>query len=364
MILLRNRHARIAFIFSLSALYGCSSSSPSEQPASANQTVAPPSQSSCAQAEAKCLSSLSMPTNGALEFYQSHDLHTANAEITKLVISIHGVGRNFGSAFTEMTKVYADPSAAQSTLILAPHFLAAEDSIPPGYLYWDTHGWPSGDDSLDSQHLSSYEVLDALILQIVRSGNFPNLEKVLITGLSAGGQFTERYAAGNLVAAQLPAIHFRYLIASPSSYLYFDANRFVPGNDYQFQIPASTTCAYNDYRYGLLGLNRYLSLKSPAQIADDFGSREIVLMVGDQDDATVVPNPPIAHDPKDGADLDVSCAAEMQGASRLERAKIFKAYLDQRFPAQNHPLLIGGGIAHQLKLYEMPELQPWLSFTK
>jgi len=245
-----------------------------------------------------------------------------------------------------------------STLIIAPHFLADVDSPANGFLYWGTHDWVSGNDSLDPSHMSSYEVMDLLLKKIFDEGHFRNLRQVIITGLSAGGQFTDRFVSASATEPMYQQLHFRYIIASPSSYLYFDDNRYVGGT--KFEPPSNPQCLFNQYRYGLDNRNRYMSQISDTQIKKNFSSRDVVLAVGDQDDATSKPNPPIPNDPKDGADLDVSCAAEYQGASRLERAKIFASYLNFTFPGQQFPLVIGNGIAHQLKLYASPEIQNWL----
>jgi len=316
--------------------------------------------SSCISVDPSCKDTINVGSGGKVEFYRNYDIQTEESAITKLVIIVHGVGRNFGNAFARMISVYSDPTTAQTTLIVAPHFFADIDQPEAGYLYWGVHGWASGDDSLDRSHLSSYDVLDSLITGIILGGKFPNLNRVIVTGLSAGGQLTERYAAGSAVEGSFKNVHFRYLISSPSSYLYFDSNRRVSGTELSFAEPVNPGCDFNTYRYGLNNRNRYMSKKSNEQIITDFRSRDIVLMVGDQDNATAAPSPSILNDPKDGADLDISCPAELQGSSRYERAKIFKAYLDYTFPEKSHPLIVGVGIAHQLKLYSSPEAQPWL----
>jgi hypothetical protein len=259
-----------------------------------------------------------------------------------------------------MIQVYSDSQKLNSTLIVAPHFLADADLPPSGYLYWAVHGWASGNDSLDNNALSSYGALDYLIESIVKSGHFPNLKQIIITGLSAGGQFTQRYAAGSYLENKFTNIHFRYIIASPSSYMYLDEYRLVQDAKETFSPVSTNDCDFNTYRYGLKNRNRYMSMKSDTQIVEDFKNRDIVLMVGEEDNSTGLNSASVPNDPKDPADLDVSCAAELQGSSRLERAQIFKSYLDFKFPGLVHPLIIGPGIAHQMKLYSTPKIQDWL----
>ena len=314
----------------------------------------------CSLVDPTCKSTVEVLTGKKFELYRNYDLDTKNEEIKKLVLIIHGVGRNFGNSFARMNTVYSSRNETSSTLVIAPHFLADADQPASGYIYWGVHDWASGNDSLDTSHLSSYEVLDFLISKIIESGNFPNLREVIVTGLSAGGQVTERYAAGSAVEYKYFNIHFRYIIASPSSYMYFDQSRWIQGTKFQFAVPSMPNCTFNTYRYGMDGRNRYMNLKSSNQMTRDFRSRDIVVTVGDQDDAISIPNPPIPNDPKDGADLDVSCGAEFQGPSRLERATVFAAYLNFIFPEKRYPFIVGPGIAHQLKLYSVTEIQPWL----
>lgn len=314
----------------------------------------------CMTVDPTCKATTNIGASGKIEFYRNYDLEIDNSSITKLVIISHGYHRNFGTAFARMAIVYGDPTASTSTLIIAPHFQADVDKPAAGFLYWAENGWASGNDSLDPNHISSYDVVDSLISQIATNGHFPNLREVILTGLSAGGQLTDRFAAGSRTEELFPQIHFRYIIASPSSYLYLDDERWTPGSNYDFSRPENPACAYNSYRYGLDNRNRYMSQKSAEQIVSDFRARGIVLMVGDQDNATAAPSPPIPNDPKDGADLDVSCSGELEGATRFERAQVFKAYLDFMFPEKEHPLVIGPGIAHQLRLYSTPDAQKWL----
>ena len=308
-----------------------------------------------------CKASMTVPAAGRVEFYRNYDVSTPNSSITKLTLMVHGQDRNYDAAFARMLKVYTDAGTARSTLIVAPHFLADLDSPAAGYLYWSDKGWPNGDDSLGGNPVSSYDVMDAFVSGIIGSGNFPNLREVVVAGFSAGGRFTQHYAAATSIDASFPQIHFRYLVASATSFMYFDTNRLNVQTHSGFTTPSHPGCnAFNNYPYGLTNQNRYGNHKSPAQTTADFEARDVVLLVGDQDDATAVPNPPIANDPKNAAELDVGCSAEFQGASRLQRSQVFKAYMDTIAPQKYHPLIIVPGVAHKLEIYSAPSAQSWL----
>ena len=119
--------------------------------------------------------------------------------------------------------------------------------------------WSSGEQSSSTtQHprsyaISSFSIMDSLISHLL--SNFSNLQDIVLVGNSAGGQFVNRYAAGS---DQEGGGMIRYVVSAPSSYLYFDENRY---NEYQlpfsWSVPQGCT-GYNDYKYGLDDLNEYM----------------------------------------------------------------------------------------------------------
>jgi hypothetical protein len=75
------------------------------------------------------------------------------------------------------------------TIVLAPHFQERSDAASDEH--WWKGNWREGG---ESDGVSSYAVVDTLVARL-RNGMFPNLKWIVITGHSAGGQFTQRYAA-------------------------------------------------------------------------------------------------------------------------------------------------------------------------
>jgi hypothetical protein len=110
-------------------------------------------------------------------------------------------------------------------------------------------------------------------------------------------------------------------------------------------------CAYNDFRYGLDHANSYFARRPASDFVMNFVARDLVLISGELDNATTHPNPPIPGDPKNGIDLDISCGAEWQGASRLERSFIFHQYLMAEFPQNHHVWMSIPGVAHSYAVY-------------
>src|SRR5262249_39453617 len=144
---------------------------------------------------------------------------------------------------------------ADSTVILSPHFKVARDQLLTGELTFTDEGWLKGDQATNDSAVSSYDVVDQWVRILGNRKQFPNLKRIVITGHSAGGQFTQRYALGNQMEAALPKIHFQYFVVNPGTYVYLTGARVT--NDGKLATPDLPGCAYDDYKYGLRKLNAY-----------------------------------------------------------------------------------------------------------
>lgn len=250
--------------------------------------------------------------------------------------------------------------ATEGVAVISPQFLNKADvtayKLDSSYPYWSNGGWAIGDNSLPAnapltERVSSFTVMDELILDAIR--RYPKLETITVAGFSAGGQYLNRYAAGNQVNDRIEdqGISLTYIVASPSSYLYFDQRRAVSPEPLIFGSIADTAyadCAdYNTYRYGLDKLNLYMRKAGSEKIPGQYADRHIVHMVGEKDDASA------------SAHLAKSCAAMLQGEHRLDRAIIYYDYLQDLFGdkvANNHSLVIVAGVGHNSRgMFLSPE---------
>lgn len=275
-----------------------------------------------------------------------------HAGIERLVIVQHGNGRTAWSYFEGVRNAATIAGVESRTLIVAPHFPAPVEA-PEGFHSWSplSSGWKSGDDSLTAPPLSSFAAIDRLILDVVlASPHYPALKEVVVTGHSAGGQFTQRYAIASAVdeAPEAAGVDFRFVVLNPSSYLYLDAYRWdgvgtPPAID--FAVPSGSGCdaESNEYKYGLDGVpaghyvGQHLDGVPAAYLA-----RDVTYLLGEADTLQ-------------DSDLDTSCPATLQGEHRLERGQVFAAYLDARFPAQDHALATVPGVGHsQSAMYGSP----------
>src|SRR5205085_11822237 len=120
---------------------------------------------------------------------------------------------------------------------VAPQFVTEADvtahALGPDMPIWTDSGWKQGDQSRTTTQLpadtavSSFTVVDELVTALADRTRFPNLAEIVVAGHSAGGQLVHRYLAASSKEDSLrpSGIGVRYVVASPSSYLYFDTRR-------------------------------------------------------------------------------------------------------------------------------------------
>lgn len=158
-------------------------------------------------------------------------------------------------------------------------------------------------------------------------------------GHSGGGQLVQRYA---LVSKFEPreGIKLRFVVSAPSSYAYPSAERFNRRTK-RFAVPDSATLArcprYNNWGYGLSAPYAYFSDVDPEMIAKRYAKRAVFYLCGSKDS-----NP-------NAEALGKSCGAMLQGRHRLERMRIFAAYLEDKYGKSiqhRHQFAIVRGVGH------------------
>jgi hypothetical protein len=282
-----------------------------------------------------------------LPVYRSQRLDQADSAITQAIIVVHGSSRDASGVFHTVWSAAQQGGTASTTLVIAPHFLCDEDQRTPDELYFKCGGqdWTHGyrDQNNAASPIYSYAVIDSLVKQVTNPSLFPNLKHVVITGLSAGGQLTQRYAEFSDLDP-LPGVDFQYVVLSPSSYAWLDSTR-----------PGSTQgCAgYDDYYYGLENRSGYVGELPSDTIRSRYVGRAVSYFVGDQDTLANA----------EGTNMDTSCQANAQGADRIERANNFFEVMSTTYGA-SHPLTIVPGCPHSSTcMYFSPELRKTLQLS-
>ncbi|MBS9463924.1 hypothetical protein KIM67_16000 [Flagellimonas sp. 389] len=248
-----------------------------------------------------------------------------NINITRALIVLHGNSRNAGTYYKNMLlAAKMESNQLDTLLVIAPQFLIESEiekfNLDSEHLYWSGGGWKIGNLSKDKvknprqSRVSSFTIIDSLMTRLVKK--LPNLKTIVFSGHSAGGQFVNRYAAASAVPSELKksGITLRFIVNNPSSYLYLDNTRKV-FNTVHFQEPQTDCTAYNEYKYGLDDLPNYLETIGVDQIRAQFPKREVVYLLGNQD-----------NDLKSSS-LDTSCEGNLQGKHRLERGLTYYEYL-------------------------------------
>jgi hypothetical protein len=240
---------------------------------------------------------------------------------TRAVIVFHGVGRDVNGYYRSLQDAAAAAGpAARDAILIAPQFLDEQDMhehhLPSDVLRWRRVTWEGGAPAAGPSPLSSYDVVDAILTRLADRALFPNLKTVVLAGHSGGGQLVQRYAVvGKAVAALSGAgIHLRFVVANPSSYLYFSEERPARA--------AGGNCRdFNDWKYGIQGAPAYAKPDAAGawqQREADYASRDVIYLLGAAD-----------IDPRE-KDLDISCAAETQGPTRFARGQAYFAALHAR----------------------------------
>lgn len=272
---------------------------------------------------------------GRLLCHASRPVGRPHHDVERLIIVVHGALRD-----SDRYRGHAEAAAAQAraqALVVAPQFLAdidirARAGVPDGALYWDVEGWKGGYAALGPAALSSFTAMDSLLRELTAPGRLSPGGKltVVIIGNSAGGQYVNRYAAVGREPDVLAerGIPVRFIIANPSTYLYFDRDR---------PVAVAADAGVNHWRYGFEATPGYVD-SSPQQSLRRYLARDVTIVLGAKDSsgAAVL--------------LEVNPAAMAQGANRLERGIYYDEHIRRLaraagLPAR-HRLIQLAGVGH------------------
>ncbi len=263
--------------------------------------------------------------------YVSSDLGKVQLNVKRAVIVVHGRLRDADKYFDLSMHAAKASNALADTLIIAPQILINADTarhdLTPNFARWKSEAWLGGDVGKAPFAISSFEVLDGIIALLSDRTRFPNLERIVVAAHSGGAQFVQRYAvvgradqvltaAGlqpyadgvEVAAGKSNVMRVRYVVANPSSYVYFDSTR---------PKPVEKCAEFDHWRYGLISPVPYVRGDNKA-LEQRYLTRRVIYMAGGND---VDPN----H-----AALDKTCMAETQGANRLERGLNYFAHVQKR----------------------------------
>jgi hypothetical protein len=262
-----------------------------------------------------------------LPYYSNLSLNEVHDDTKLAIVVLHGASRNADDYYDRMYAI-VNGVGMDSTIIIAPQFLRTGDlddhNLSEDVLYWTsttnwTAGYTSGNTSDHNRPftISSYSIMDTLLYRLAM--NNPILNQMVFVGFSAGGQFVNRYVGGNDVTERIFQefnLSIRYIVGSPSSYLYMNDERRIQNTVDQFAVPSGCS-GYNDYKYGLDGLNNYMSNAGSDSVRIRYSRREVIYLIGGSDDAGTT-----------------DCQSMAQGNHRYERSIIYFNYLQYYFSSE------------------------------
>ncbi|HDV6329350.1 TPA: alpha/beta fold hydrolase [Burkholderia cenocepacia] len=260
--------------------------------------------------------------SAVLPVYADHPLDQAAPDVVRVFIVIHGTLRNADAYYASGRKVVDKAgSAGAGTMVVAPQFLTRADirafSLPASTLAWTQEGWKGGEPARQPSPVSSFAALDALLAHFADRRLYASLSTVVVIGHSAGAQLLQRYAVAGREGDALArtGIAVRYVVANPSSYLYFDDER--PNAD---ALAGGACPRATEWKYGLKSAPPYVASQDVRDLETRYVARRVVYLLGQAD------TNPYTHF------IDRSCAAMAQGPYRLARGLAYFDYLKKRHP--------------------------------
>lgn len=286
---------------------------------------------------------------GTFEFYSNYPIYEDNAEwenLTHAVIVVHGVSHNPDEFYTWMNGTFEAESISDNTILISPFFRNTSTGSSEDF-YWPNTDWRRGQQSSNSNKLSSFEAIDALVDQLANSDRFPVLEKIIVTGHSSGAAFTQIYSAANKSEINHPSIEFEYVVANSQFFYYPDGKRINESNN---QLYNPTGCAgYDIWPLGFSAAPPYLTGVSSSTFNSQFVSRKVTYLLGNGSQSDPSLN-------------TVDCENTLQGSSRYNRGENMFRYMEMTYPGIHmHQRVIVNGIGHNTQgMYQSSEFKALL----
>ncbi|MBL8833489.1 MAG: hypothetical protein JNL71_13940 [Rhodospirillales bacterium] len=255
-----------------------------------------------------------------LPVFADKKLVDPHAGVKRAVIGIQDATRNAGAVFDALRSVVGE---GPDSMVMVPQFLAAQDTekhgLGPDFARWTIEGWRDGGNSRpatlrDSSPLvSSFAVLDALLLYLSDRAVFPDLAEIAFVGYGQSARTVQLYAATGkgLEEPARAGVKLRFVVAGADTFLYFDDKRPGRGEDGFATFEREQCVGFNQWPYGAALPAVYAFGRTGRDLAAAYVGREVVYLVGDRD-----------TDP-----ADRGCEARAQGRNRLDRAEHYLKHL-------------------------------------
>lgn len=296
--------------------------------------------------------------------YRSYSLQATNPHVRRALIIVHGAGRNADSYFLSGIAGALIANALEDTVIISPRLASnsggnCRDQLEKDEISWTCGGaedWRGGGSAQDAPSMFVFDLIDAIIRTLGDRERFPNLQVIVVTGHSAGGQFINRYAAATRVERSMQ-IPIKYVVANPSTYLYLDETRLPPNQtcspkggctaDFRPYEKRRQCPTFNHWRNGLEKKAGYAANIPDEELRRNLASRDVTYLLGELDTLPLF-------------GFDSSCPAMAQGPNRFARGLAYWNYMRKKFGA-NHKLVTVPNCGHNGRcMYTADEALPVL----
>ena len=252
----------------------------------------------CTTATPQCTEWVRLGDRGRSLVYRSHPLDARNESITRVLVMIHGAGRNADGYFESAMAAAFLGQVLDNALVIAPRMASNDgagcrDALGPDEISWHCNTWRSGGPSITHPTVTSFDFLDEILRKVARKQLFPNLQVIVVAGHSAGGQVTNRYAMSNQVHDKL-GIPVRYVVSNPSSFAWPGDERPTPaawtltanppgyippvrdGAPAFVSLGSGRGCAtFNQWPFGLLNRTGYSATQGDDQLKRQLAARPV-----------------------------------------------------------------------------------------
>ncbi|CEH12623.1 hypothetical protein CBOM_00596, partial [Ceraceosorus bombacis] len=250
----------------------------------------------------------------------------APGEQTKQVVVVaHGHQRDANNAFKAVQSALKT-SGKKNIAIVAPKIFNGADgetSADGDLCIWKGDGWGSGERILfpSGSAIGTFDIIDAIAHHFTDKNLYPALQSITFAGHSMGSQLMLRHA---ILGKQVSGLKTSWVVANPSSYLYFDNDRPVKDTD------GGAFKGQNEYKYGFDGISQKLGFyadasKSPEELFERFAARTVRFLNGALDNKGV----------SESKSIDKRPAAVAQGDNRQERAQNFHKHVNRKNGGQD-----------------------------
>src|SRR5262245_27194943 len=137
--------------------------------------------------------------------YRTRSLDTRNDSIRRALVMVHGTNRNADHYFSTAVAATFLAGALDDSVVIAPRIASAagncRDTLAANEVSWSCTGdsWRSGGAAASHPDLTSFDFVDQVLKKIANKRVFPNMQRIVVAGHSAGGQFVARYQMANRV---------------------------------------------------------------------------------------------------------------------------------------------------------------------